>query len=50
VNNRLELAHNSRPLPVRLRTGSGEVKEYVLIVTKQGGLVLNKKIEINPQI
>jgi hypothetical protein len=39
----------SRPLSVRLVVGRNQVKEYVLIVTKQGGLVLNKKIEGSSQ-
>jgi len=45
VNNFLELTHNARPIPIRLRGHGGQVKDYVLIVTKQGGLVLNKKVE-----
>ena len=49
VNNFLELTHNARPIPIRLRGLGGQVKEYVLIVTKQGGLVLNKRIDGSSQ-
>ena len=45
----LELTQYSRPLSVRLVVGRNQVKNYVLIVTKQGGLVLNKKIEDSSQ-
>ena len=49
VNNSLELTHNARPIPIRLLGYGGQIKEYVLIVTKQGGLVLNKKVDGNSQ-
>lgn len=41
----LELTRNSRPLSIRLIASRNQFKDYVLIVTKQGGLVLNKKVE-----
>ena len=47
--NVLELTQHSQPLPVRLVLGRHQVKNYVLIVTKQGGLDLNKKIEVDSQ-
>ena len=47
--NPLELTQGSRPLLVRLIIGKNQVKDYVLIVTKQGGLVLNKKVEGSSQ-
>ncbi len=47
--NQLELTQNSRPLSIRLIAGRNQFKDYVLIVTKQGGLVLNKKVEGSSQ-
>jgi hypothetical protein len=45
----LVLTRDSRPIPVRLIIGKNQAKDYILIVTKQGGLVLNKKIDLDTQ-
>lgn len=42
--NALTILPNSPPLRVRLEAGQGDAKEYVLFVTKQGGLLLNKVV------
>jgi hypothetical protein len=49
MSNTLTLSRNSPPLQVRLVIDNGESKDYVLLVTKQGRLLLNKMIEPKTQ-
>ena len=45
MSNTLTLSRTSPPLQIRLAISKDESKDYVLLVTKQGRLLLNKKVE-----
>jgi hypothetical protein len=45
MSNTLTLSRTSPPLQIRLAISKNESKDYVLLVTKQGRLLLNKKVE-----
>jgi hypothetical protein len=46
--NILNLSPSSPPLRIRL-VDESDAKEYVLLVTKRGGLLLNKVVELKSQ-
>jgi hypothetical protein len=48
MNNILELKREHLPVTIRLRLPEG-TKEYVLVRTKQDGLLLNKPQEVSKQ-
>ena len=45
MSNTLTLSRTSPPIQIRLAISKDESKDYVLLVTKQGRLLLNKKVE-----